>query len=112
MEIPVGYRKITSDDVGKTFGVDLEPVIEFDNAISVGNWYVNAEPPFDSIEWMIFSDGSYFNSQRGGTPSFWTINTFFRDSGQSVTEGSSPNPISEIFSTSKTVPSGITIMNT
>ena len=31
MAIPVGYRKITSSDVGKTFGVDLEAVVKFDD---------------------------------------------------------------------------------
>ncbi|MDD4528179.1 MAG: hypothetical protein PHF25_09170 [Candidatus Margulisbacteria bacterium] len=112
MAIPVGYRKITSNDVGKTFGVDLETVIKFDDAISVGSWYINAEPPFSSIEWMLFSDSSSFYSSRGGNPNFWMIDTYFRGSYQSGSEGVYPYPDDYIISTSETVPSGITIMDT
>lgn len=35
MSIPEGYRLLTSADIGKTFGVELEPTFYIDNSVSI-----------------------------------------------------------------------------
>lgn len=37
MAIPEGYRLLRSSDVGKTFGVELEPLVYFDDSVSPNN---------------------------------------------------------------------------
>ena len=75
MELPAGYRNITLNDKGKTFGHDLERVIIFDDTVSVGSWYINDGPvlEMDVVEWMLFSDNRNFISRRSGVPNSWMI---------------------------------------
>lgn len=58
MAIPSGYRKLTSTDIGKTFGVDLEPSMYFEGGqeatISVMFYTVTINVALDNVASSVY----------------------------------------------------------
>lgn len=93
MAIPNGYRLLTVDDVGKTFGVDLEQIIYFDTSADMSYFKSYAltwvggviEGPQAGQLFMVFDDVLVWDFRTQTVPSpYWIYDNYTVPSGTTI----------------------------